>query len=57
MVRYLSLGEFAEQANLSVNTLKGYATKGMLPQPDAIVGSVRGWLPSTAERWIAGRRL
>jgi predicted DNA-binding transcriptional regulator AlpA len=56
VVRYLSITEFAARAGLSRNTLKSYSlTPGRLPEPDAMVGHVRGWLPETVEAWIAGR--
>ncbi|WP_317505729.1 transcriptional regulator [Gordonia amicalis] len=56
MRRYLSLIEFAEQAGLTLNTMKGYLRKGMLPEPDVQVGRNRGWDPKTAADWIAERR-
>ncbi|WP_131806259.1 helix-turn-helix transcriptional regulator [Mycolicibacterium conceptionense] len=56
MVRYLTITEFAERAGLSRNTLKSYANiPGRLPEPDAIVGRVQGWLPETVDAWIAKR--
>ncbi|ORI21869.1 hypothetical protein BH686_04275 [Rhodococcus erythropolis] len=51
-VHYLSLGEFAERANISVNTMKGYRKDGRLPNEDGEVGRNRGWLPETADEWI-----
>lgn len=51
-VHYLSLGEFAERANISVNTMKGYRKDGRLPSEDGEVGRNRGWLPETADEWI-----
>ncbi|MDV6278369.1 hypothetical protein R3Q06_33605 [Rhodococcus erythropolis] len=51
-VHYLSLGEFAERANIPVNTMKGYRTDGRLPGEDREVGRNRGWLPETADEWI-----
>ena len=52
-IHYLSLGEFAERANISVNTMKGYRKDGRLPGEDGEVGRNRGWLPETADEWIA----
>ncbi|MBP1054328.1 transcriptional regulator [Rhodococcus qingshengii] len=49
----MSLGEFAERANISVNTMKGYRKDGRLPGEDGEVGRNRGWLPETADEWIA----
>ena len=56
VVKYLSIGEFASRAQLSVNTMKGYMKKGLLPSPDAKVGKTYGWLEVAAEEWIADRR-
>ncbi|WP_257881339.1 transcriptional regulator [Gordonia terrae] len=56
MHRYLSLIEFAEQAGLTLSTMKSYLRKGMLPEPDAQVGRNRGWDPETVAEWIAERR-
>lgn len=56
VVKYLSIGEFATRAELSVNTMKGYKKKGLLPSPDARVGKSDGWLDATVDRWILARR-
>ena len=56
MERYLSLSEFAVKANLSVNTLKSYDRKRMLPPHDALTGSTRGWNEATVDEWIRGRQ-
>lgn len=56
VVKYLSISEFAARAELSVNTMKGYMKKGLLPGPDATVGKTSGWLDATAEQWIDARR-
>ncbi|MDV6309988.1 hypothetical protein [Gordonia amicalis] len=56
MERYLSLSEFAVKANLSVNTLKSYDRKRMLPPYDALTGSTRGWKEATVNEWIRGRQ-
>lgn len=53
--RYLSLSEFAERIRLQPDTLKSYKAKGLLPEPDALIGRVRGWLPETIDTWQATR--
>ncbi|MFZ2173933.1 MAG: XRE family transcriptional regulator [Rhodococcus sp. (in: high G+C Gram-positive bacteria)] len=56
MIHYLSLRDVAAKSNLTINTIKGYARKGLLPHPDATVGTHRGWLEETIEQWINDRR-
>jgi predicted DNA-binding transcriptional regulator AlpA len=56
VVRYLSVTEFADRAGLSRNTIKAYAmVPGRIPEPDAMVGRVKGWLPETVDAWMARR--
>ncbi|AAN07946.1 helix-turn-helix DNA binding protein [Mycobacterium phage Avani] len=56
MVRYLSITEVAERTGLALNTVKAYSqVPGRLPEPDAIVGRVKGWLPETIDAWMARR--
>lgn len=55
MTRYLSVAEVAERLGVSVNSVKGYAAKGILPTPDATIGATRGWLPATIDAWHAAR--
>lgn len=50
--RYLSRTEVAERIGVKPATLSRYK----LPEPDAITGTVRGWLPATIDAWQAGRR-
>ncbi len=50
-VRYLSRSEFAERVGLAVGTLSRYK----LPDPDAHIGTTRGWLPATIDAWQAAR--
>lgn len=49
--RYLSRAEFAARVGLAVGTLSRYK----LPEPDALVGTTRGWLPATVDAWQAAR--
>lgn len=56
LITYLGVTEFAELAGLSRNTVKAYAKiPGRIPEPDALIGRVRGWLPETIEVWMAKR--
>lgn len=50
-VRYLSRSEFAERIGVAASTLSRYK----LPPADAIIGTVRGWLPATVDDWQANR--
>ncbi|WP_280357512.1 helix-turn-helix transcriptional regulator [Nocardia otitidiscaviarum] len=55
MIHYLSLAEVAEKLGLTLNTVKSYHRKGMLPPHDAEVGRNRGWLEETIDNWDHGR--
>lgn len=48
---YLSRAEVAERIGVKPDTLGRYR----LPEPDAMIGTVRGWLPATIDAWHAGR--
>lgn len=50
---YLSMGELAKRARLQEQTIRQYRTRGTLPEPDITVGRTPGWLPATADAWIA----
>ena len=45
--RYLSRTEVAERIGVKPDTLGRYK----LPEPDAVIGNVRGWLPRTIDAW------
>ena len=51
MIAYLSRAEVAERIGVKPDTLGRYR----LPEPDALVGSIRGWLPETIDKWNAQR--
>jgi len=46
---YLSLKQVGER--LGVKNAAAYR----LPEPDAMIGTTRGWLPETIDRWNAAR--
>ena len=56
---YMGVSAIAEKTGLTVNTIKSYIFKGMLPEPDAIIhsptGQSRGWEEKTIDRWIRER--
>jgi len=49
--RYLSMTEVAQRLGIT----KGALARYKLPDPDALVGKARGWLPSTIDEWNAKR--
>jgi predicted DNA-binding transcriptional regulator AlpA len=52
MKRYLSVTEVADRTGLTLNTIKAYSQiPGRLPEPDAMIGRVKGWLPKTIDAW------
>ncbi|NIH98035.1 helix-turn-helix transcriptional regulator [Mycolicibacterium fluoranthenivorans] len=56
VIRYLGVTEVAERTGLTVNTVKSYSKiPGRMPQPDVMIGRVKGWLPETIDRWIERR--
>lgn len=48
---YLSRTEVAARIGVKPDTLGRYR----LPEPDAMIGTVRGWLPDTVDRWHDSR--
>ena len=51
MIRYLSSGEVAARLGITLDALMHYK----LPEPDALIGRTRGWLPETIDAWNASR--
>ena len=51
MQTYLSRAEFAEHIGVKPDTLSRYK----LPEPDAMIGSTRGWTAETIDAWNAAR--
>lgn len=46
-IHYLGKFAFAERIGVKPDTLN----RLKLPPPDAMIGSVRGWLPETIDAW------
>lgn len=51
VITYLSTSEFAARIGVKRDTLNRYH----LPEPDAMIGNIRGWLPETIDKWNASR--
>ena len=51
MKRYLSLTEVAQR----LGVIKGALARYKLPEPDVLVGSIRGWSEQTIDDWNAAR--
>lgn len=56
---YLGRSQIAERLGLTDGTIASYYTKGMLPEPDVVIGKPEkptyGWLPETIDTWQASR--
>ncbi|WP_454561902.1 XRE family transcriptional regulator [Mycobacterium haemophilum] len=50
-IRYLSRTEVAARIGVQPPTLSRYK----LPEPDAVIGTARGWLPKTIDKWNQSR--
>lgn len=53
MKRYLSVTEVAKRTGLTLNTVKSYSqdTPRRMPNPDAMIGRVKGWTEKTIDEW------
>lgn len=47
---FLSASEAAERVGIARESLY---QRGSLPEPDAMIGNRRGWLPETIDAWDA----
>lgn len=47
MIRYLSTTDIAARLGITRAAVSKYG----LPEPDAVIGTVRGWLPETIDGW------
>lgn len=58
-ITYMGMNSIAIHTRLSVNTLKSYLLKGLLPAPDAVIespsGQIRGWTRETIDDWMSSR--
>ncbi|MDK6240182.1 transcriptional regulator [Winkia sp. UMB3158] len=56
--QYLSVSDVAALAGVTVGTLRSYVYKGMLPEPEVLVGletQARGWSEESIRHWLANR--
>lgn len=51
MIVYLSVGDVAERIGVTPAAIARYK----MPEPDALIGKTRGWLPETIDTWNASR--
>lgn len=50
-LKFLGRKEVADRLGVKTDSLNGYD----LPDPDALIGTHRGWLPATIDQWSAER--
>ena len=50
-IEYMGVPDVANRPGISTAAVSAYK----LPQPDALIGRTRGWLPETIDRWNAAR--
>ena len=50
-IKYLSVTDVSKRLGISTAAVSAYK----LPQPDALIGRTRGWLPETIDQWNAQR--
>ena len=50
---YLSVTQVADRIGLALNTIKAYSqdTPRRMPNPDAMIGRVKGWKAETIDAW------
>lgn len=56
VIVYLGVRQVAERTGLALNTVKAYAqdTPRRMPNPDAMIGRVKGWREQTIDAWHGG---
>ncbi len=55
--RRLKIGEIASRAGVSVDTVRYYEQRGVLPEPIRLPSGYRTYAPSSVERIVLARRL
>ncbi|NDL58625.1 MerR family transcriptional regulator [Phytoactinopolyspora mesophila] len=55
MIRALSMAEVARALEMETGTIRTYRKRGVLPDPDVMIGDVPGWMPETIDAWNANR--
>lgn len=53
--RYLTRREIAELLGVKHTTITGYEERGLLPEPDIILGRAKGWTEENIIKWNDAR--
>lgn len=53
----MKIGELADRAGVSIDTVRFYERRGVLPRPERTASGYRTYTPSTVERLQLARRL
>lgn len=57
--KYLGVKDIADLLGIKASTLSSYIAKGMLPEPDVIIGTgekaIRGWTQENIVAWHSNR--
>lgn len=51
MLKFWSRKDVADFLGVKTDSINGYD----LPEPDAAIGTHRGWVPETIQKWAASR--
>ena len=54
-VQYLGPAEVAARVGLAPATIRDYAAKGRMPEPDVRIGPNAGWTEASIDAWWANR--
>ena len=54
-VQYLGPAEVAARVGLAPATIRDYALKGRMPEPDVRIGPNAGWSEATIDAWVQSR--